>query len=133
MDAKRFIPIIICGFFGSIHITAVAIPIYHNFAKSVGFKWAGSIAIGGGEIFQGGKGKNLDDIGKMAEKMKNLLEDVASKISENVKVGDLVPDLFPKIFNVKFLQKLLIRNNNRSWKKLAERNGGLVDAKPYLE
>jgi len=69
----------------------------------------------------------------MAVKMKILLEDVASKISENVKVGDLIPDLFPKIFNVKFLQKLLIRNNNRSWKKLAERNGGLVDAKPYLE
>lgn len=133
LDNKRFIPIINCGFFGSIHVTAAAIPIYHNFAKTVGFKWAGSIAIGGGEIFQGGKGKNLDEIGKMADKIKILLEEVASNISRDIDVGDLVPYLFPKIFNVKILQKLLIRSNNRSWKKVAERNGGLVDAKPYLD
>ena len=70
LDAKRFIPIINCGFFESEQITAVAIPIYHKFAKTVGFKWAGSIAIGGGEIFRGSQGKNLDEIGKMDDKMK---------------------------------------------------------------
>jgi len=133
LDAKRFIPIINCGFFESEHITAVAIPIYHKFAKTVGFKWTGSVAIGGGEIFQGRYGKNLDDIGKMADKMKNLLELIAAKLSSNLEVGDLVPDVFPKIFNSKFLQKLFIRMNNRNWKKMAESNGEVVDATPYLD
>ncbi len=133
LNAKRFIPIINCGFFESEHIIAVAIPIYHKFAKTVGFKWAGSVAIGGGEIFQGRHGKNLDDIGKMANKMKNLLDLIAVKLSSNLEVGDLVPDVFPKVFNVKFLQKLLIRMNNRNWKKIAESNGEIVDATPYLD
>ena len=72
LDNKRFFPIINCGFFESKHITEVAIPIYHQFAKTVGFKWSGSIAIGGGEIFQGSKGKLLSDLGKQADKMKSL-------------------------------------------------------------
>ncbi len=40
---KRFFPIINCGFPESEQITAVAIAIYHKFAISVGFKWAGSL------------------------------------------------------------------------------------------
>lgn len=133
LENKRFIPIINCGFFESKHITAVAIPIYHQFAKTIGLKWTGSLAIGGGEIFQGSKGKLLDDLGKQADKMKYILEEIALNISMDIAVGDLVPKVFPKIFYNKFSKKLFIRLNNRSWKKAAERNRGVVDAKPYLD
>ena len=98
LNNKRFFPIINCGFFESKHITAVAIPIYHQFAKTVGLNWSGSLAIGGGEIFQGSKGKHLDDLGKQGDKMKNLLEEIAINISNDIDVGDLVPNIFPKIF-----------------------------------
>jgi hypothetical protein len=133
LDSIRFIPIINCGFFESKHITAVAIPIYHQFAKKVGLKWVGSLAIGGGEIFQGSKGKLLDDLGKQADKIKILLEEIAMKLVMDINVGDLVPKVFPKIFYNKSLKKIFIRLNNRNWKKVAKRNGGVVDAKPYLD
>jgi hypothetical protein len=133
LDNIRFIPIINCGFFESKQITAVAIPIYRQFAKIVGLKWAGSLAIGGGEIFQGSKGKLLDDLGKQADKIKVLLEEIAMKISKDINIGDLIPKLFPKIFYNKSLKKIFIRLNNRNWRKLAIRNGGVVDAKPYLD
>jgi len=133
LDTKRFIPIINCGFFESVHITAVAISIYHQFAKTMNLRWVGSLAIGGGEMFGGARGKLLDDLGKIADKMKMVLFDVAEKLSSDVNIGDLVPMVFPKLFDVKLLKKGFIKMNNRSWKKQAEINGGKVDAKPYLE
>ena len=111
----------------------VSIAIYNRFASTMGFKWLGSIAIGGGEIYQGSRGKLLDDLGKFAEKMKSLLEEVAHKLFSGAEIGDLVPNFFPKLMNVRLIQKFLVKMNNRGWKKRAEQNGGFVDAKPYLE
>jgi multimeric flavodoxin WrbA len=53
LENKRFIPIINCGFPEPEQITAVAIDIYHKFAKTTGFRWGGSLAIGGGEMLRG--------------------------------------------------------------------------------
>jgi len=107
---KRFIPIINCGLPEPEHITAVAIAIYHKFAITVGFKWAGSLAIGGGEMLQGARGKTLDELGKMAGKVKKALERIAAALAADSSFPDesirAVPDFFYKPSMKKVLKRM---------------------------
>jgi hypothetical protein len=130
---KRFIPIINCGFPEPEHITAVAITIYQKFASTVGFKWAGSLAIGGGEMLQGARGKTLDEIGKMAGKVKKTLEKISdSLVADNSFLDEsirAVPDFFYK----PFMKRIMTWMNNYGWRSRAKKNGGIVDARPYSQ
>ena len=133
IEKKRFFPIINCGFPEPEQITAVAISIYHKFAISVGFKWAGSLAIGGGEILQGSAGKSLDDLGKIAGKVKKSLDEIAQALAAKNSYPDKSLRAVPGFFYWRFFAKIMTRLNNFSWKSRAKKNGGVVDARPYSQ
>jgi len=130
---KRFFPIINCGLPEPEQITAVAIAIYHKFAATVGFKWAGSLAVGGGEMLQGSTGKSLDDIGKMAGKIKKTLEEIAQALAADNSYPDKALRAVPNFFYMRFIAKMMTWLNNISWKSRAKKNGGVVDARPYSQ
>ncbi len=130
---KRFIPIINCAFQEPEHITAVAISIYHKFATTVGFKWAGSLAIGGGEMLQGKSGKTLDEIGKMARKVKKVLERIADALAADNSFPDESVRAVPDFLYKPFMKKVLAWMNKYDWKSRAKKNGGVVDARPYSQ
>lgn len=133
LENKRFIPIINCGFQEPEHITSVAIAIYHKFATTVGFKWAGSLAIGGGEMLQGASGKKLNELGKMAGKVKKALERIADALVADNSFPDESIRAVPDFFYKPFMKKVITWINNHSWKSRAKRNGGVVDARPYSQ
>jgi len=130
---KRFIPIINCGFQEPEHITSVAIAIYHKFTSTVGFKWAGSLAIGGGEMLQGASGKKLNELGKMAGKVKKALERIADALVADNSFPDESIRAVPDFFYKPFMKKVITWINNHSWKSRAKRNGGVVYARPYSQ
>lgn len=131
MAGKRFIPIVNCGFPEAEHITAVAIPIYRKFASMVGFEWVGSLAIGGGEMLQGVQGKQLDEIGSVANGLKRTLGEIAEALVSGTSYSDESIIAYPRFFLNPIMTKIMVWINNRSWKSQAEKNGGVVDAKPY--
>jgi hypothetical protein len=133
LKEKRFLPIINCGLSESIHITAVAIPIYKKFAKTVGFKWSGSLAVQAGEMFRGKLGLQMHELGKEANIMRGILDDLADAISLDADILDMAPKVLPKMFYWKFLQKLFAKMNTKGWRKAAVDKGEDPDAKPYLE
>ncbi len=130
---KRFFPIINCGFPEPEQITAVAIAIYHKFAITVGFKWAGSLALGGGEVLQGSTGKSLDDLGKIAVKVKKHLEEIAQALAGVNSYPDKALQAVPGFFYWRFFAKIMTRLNTSYWKSRATKNGGVVDARPYSQ
>ncbi len=126
MDQKRFFPIINSGFGDPIHITAVALSIYKSFASKVGFEWAGSLAVGGGEMLRAREGKTFDDLGFLGKKLRRRFADVADALGK----GRIYPDNvfeFPRVFK----NRLFMRMGNSMWKSMAKKNGADVDAKPY--
>jgi hypothetical protein len=128
---KRFLPIVNCGFSEPQQITAVAIPIYRRFASTVGFRWAGSLAIGGGEAIQGASGKQLEDIGNMANELKEKLREIAESLATDNQFPDTSMIAFPSFFLNPIMSTLAVWMNNRGWKSQAKKNGGVVDVAPY--
>lgn len=128
---KRFLPIINCGFPESSHITAVAIPIYRKFASKMGYEWAGSLALGGGEMLQGRDGKQLDDIGGLGDKIKKELEKIADALARGEVYPDEALEVIPGIFMKPILADIIRWMNNRGWRSRAKDNGAVVDARPY--
>jgi len=132
MAGKRFIPILNSGFPETEQITAVAIPIYRKFASMVGFEWVGSLAIGGGEMIQGSQGKQLDEIGSVAKGLKKALGEIAEALVSGTAYSDESMVAFPRFFLNPIVGKIMVWINNRGWRSQAEKNGGVVDAKPYV-
>ena len=133
LEEKRFLPIVNNGLGEVVQISAVSIPIYHKFAKTVGFKWAGSLAAQAGEMFKGRYGKQMHDLGKEADIMRGILDNLADAIISNQDLPDMAPRTLPGMFYWKILQKPIAKMNTNSWRKVAKRNGQNVDARPYLE
>jgi len=127
----RFIPIVNCGFSEHQQITAVAIPIYRRFASTIGFRWAGSLAIGGGEAIQGASGKQLEDVGNMANELKERLGEIAESLATGTQFSDTFMIAFPSFFLNPIMSKISVWMNNRGWKAQAKKNGAEVDAAPY--
>ncbi|MEE8354619.1 MAG: hypothetical protein V3S09_02240 [Candidatus Bathyarchaeia archaeon] len=130
-SGKRFIPIVNCGFPEHQQITAVAIPIYRRFASTVGFRWAGSLAIGGGETIQGAIGKQLEDIGNMANELKERLGEISESLATDTQFPDTSMIVYPSFFLNPIMSKISVWMNKRGWKAQAKKNGGVVDAAPY--
>ena len=128
---KRFIPIVNCGLPEHQQITAVAIPIYRRFASTVGFSWVGSLAIGGGEMIQGATGKQIEDMGNMANELKERLGEIAESLAKGTQFSDTSMIAYPSIFLNPMISKVIGWMNNRSWTSQAKKNGGVVDAAPY--
>ena len=125
-DRKRFLPIINCGLSRSIHITAVSISIYKKFALKVGFTWAGSLAVGGGEMLRAREGNNIEDLGFLGKKLRISLENLTIDLAEGRKPSDIEFE-FPRIFLTRFFMHM----GNKMWVSAARQNGASVDAKPY--
>lgn len=130
---KRFFPIINCGFPEPEQITAVAIAIYHKFATTVGFKWAGSLAIGGGEMLQGTTGNSLESLGRMAGKVRKTLDDIAQALAAENSYPDKAIRIVPDFFYWRIIAKGILKLNNLSWKSRTKKKGGVVDARPYSQ
>ncbi len=130
---KRFIPIINCGLQEPEHITSVAISIYHKFASSVGFKWAGSLAIGGGEMLQGSRGRKLDDLGRMVARTRKTLERISDALASGESFSDESLRTVPDFFYTPFMKKIIARINTQGWKSRAKKKGEAVDARPYSQ
>ena len=128
---KRFIPIINCGFPEPEHITAVSITIYHKFAKTVGFRWAGSLAIGGGEMLQGARGIALEDLGRMSARVRRTLDEIAEALAADNSLPDKSLRTVPDFFYKPLLKKIILGFNNLGWKSRAKKNGAAVDARPF--
>jgi hypothetical protein len=133
MGNKRFMPIINSGLPEPEQITAVSISIYHKFAMTVGFKWAGSLAIGGGEMLQGVRGKTLEDIGRMANRIKETLENIAEAMVTERSYPDKSIRTVPDFFYKPLFKKLIARFNTWGWKSRTKKNGGIVDARPFSQ
>jgi len=129
---KLFLPIINSGFPEPEQITEGTIPIYKQFTSKTGFKWGGSLSIGGGEMLGGRYGKQLHEVGNFAKKAISELE----KIAESLGSKDVYPDteliLVPGYFYKWPLKNLVTSMNNKSWKHVIEEKGEKVDAKPLL-
>ncbi|MBK5114072.1 MAG: NAD(P)H-dependent oxidoreductase [Candidatus Heimdallarchaeota archaeon] len=133
LEGKRFIPIVNCGLSEAVHITAVSIPIYQKFAENVGFKWGGSLAIQAGEMFRGRYGKQLHELGKEANILRGVLDDLADAISTDSDIPDMAPKILPGMFYWKILQKPFAKMNTSGWRKAAKEKGEDPDARPYLD
>jgi hypothetical protein len=131
-ENKSFIPVINSGFAEPFHITEVAIPIYHKFAKTVGLNWVGSLALGGGQMLQGADGKQLDESAGFGKKVMKALDRITEALVTGDSFGDEALEIVSlKIYYNRIMTKFMGWVNNRSWKKQAEENGGVVDAQPY--
>ena len=128
---KLFIPIINCGFAESHHITAVAISIYRRFVSESDMKWGGSIAIGAGEGLEGKSGKQLNELGGLANGTRNTLIKMVDILAEGKEFSDEVIEVLPSIFRGRLLGWFFVWLNNRGWKKEAKKHGEKVDARPY--
>ncbi len=136
LDNKKFMPIIPCGFPEPHQITEVAIPLYRKFAKTVGLNWVGSLAIGGGEMFnvlQKDSGKSLEELGKVAERLLEALDQISETLSSDKNYQDVELFILPDFWYTKVMSKIVTWMNNRGWKKMAKKKGVKVDAKPYLQ
>jgi hypothetical protein len=130
----RFFPIINCGLPEPFHITEVAIPIYHKFANTIGLQWVGSLALGAGEGLQGKDGKLLNDTGGFGKKVMKSLERAVESFVTNSEFGDEALEIFSlKIFYNRIMRKFMVWTNNRGWRKMAQKNGGDVAARPYSQ
>ena len=127
----RFMPIVNCGFGEHRQITAAAIPIYRMFAAKVGLKWAGSLAIAGGEMFAGSRGLSLEELGKASSKMRRKLEEIADTLSTGEAFPDDAYTAFPEFLLKPFFGRLMLMISNAGWKSRAKKNSGVVDARPY--
>lgn len=133
LEDIKFLPIVNSGFGEVVQITAVSIPLYHKFASTVGFKWAGSLAVEVGEMFQGRYGKLMPELGKTANIMRGILDNLADAIISGTDLPDMAPRTFPGMFYWKILKKPFARINTNHWRKVAKEKGEDADARPYLE
>lgn len=136
LDDKKFIPIISCGFPEPHQISAVAIPIYRKFVKTVGLKWVGSLAIGGGEMFNRmmqESGKKLEDLGKVVEKLLNALNQIIEDLSSGNNYQDIELRILPDFWYNKIMVRIVSWMNTKGWKKMAKEKGAQVDAVPYSQ
>ena len=113
-------------------MTEGSIPIYKQFASQVGFKWGGSLVIGGGEMLQGRYGKSLHEAGYFAKNVKAEFEKIVATIKTEAIYPDTEIVLIPEFFYNWPFKQLFTSINNKAWKKAAKKNGEEVDAKPFL-
>ncbi len=131
LQGKVFYPIINSGFQENHHITAAAVPVYRLFADRVGFIWAGSMAIGAGEALRGASGLQLGQTGGFGKKTMKAMDRITEVLAAGNLLNDDVLELLPSVFNNKSIKKIIGKLNTLSWKSMAKKNGGGVDARPF--
>ncbi|MBY9001820.1 MAG: hypothetical protein KGD64_12955 [Candidatus Heimdallarchaeota archaeon] len=132
LENKHFLFIANSGFGEPEQITEGTLRIYKKFASSVGFRWGGSLSIGGGEMLQGRYGKLLHEVGTFAKNAIVELEKIVNSIKSESTYPDTEIILIPGFFYKWPFKQLFTSMNTRGWKKVAAKNGEKVDAKPFL-
>ena len=79
-------------------------------------------------MLQGAPGKNLDELGRMAGKVKRTLEDIAQALAADNSYPDEALRAVPDFFYEKYIAKMITRLSNHMWKFRAKKNGGIGDA-----
>lgn len=133
-EGKIFSVIVNCAF-PEDHHTKTVIRIYEKFAASVGLIWGGSLSIRGGEALQGRRGKNLEDLGSMAKKVKQALGRMAESLLSDSPGRDETMSVIPESFSrgpLSVIGSFFIWLNNRGWARQAKKRGEDVDARPYM-
>jgi multimeric flavodoxin WrbA len=116
-----------CGFIESSQNES-ALGACSAFAKAAGFRWMGSITIGGGEGMV--HGRPLAELGGPVTPYKKALDQVAEAIA----TGNPVPEEARKQLAKPFIPAWIYRFvGSRNWKKQARRNGIIdkIDNRPY--
>lgn len=125
--SPRFVAIANCGFPEGSQCQA-ALDVCRQFAREVGFAWAGGIAIGGGPMVDR---KPLDEAGGAVRHLREALALAAEALAE----GRAVPDKAVKKADTPPVPIWLYRwMASRSFKKDTRRNGVRdINARPYEE
>jgi multimeric flavodoxin WrbA len=98
------------------------------FAKAAGFRWMGSITIGGGEGLV--HGRHLAELGGPAIPYKKALDSVAEALAAGKPVPEAARQQLAKPFIPGWIYRFV---GSRNWKKQARHNGALdkIDDRPY--
>ncbi|NTV67836.1 MAG: NADPH-dependent FMN reductase [Chlorobaculum sp.] len=116
-----------CGFIESSQNES-ALASCATFAKAAGFRWMGSITIGGGEGLV--HGRQLAELGGPAIPYKKALDRVAEAFAAGKPVPEEARQQLAKPFIPGWIYRFV---GSRNWKKQARQNGVFekIDARPY--
>jgi multimeric flavodoxin WrbA len=125
---KGFAAIMNCGFPETCH-NETALAICKTFAQQAGFVWAGSLALGGGEIVGG---VPLVQGGGRTVRIRKSLELAAAALSQGQTIPKAAQDLLEKPVIPSWLYRFI---GGFGWKKRAKRYGveKLLRQQPYLK
>ena len=132
----KLLSVIVNCAFPEEHHNETVIRIYRKFAEDVGFLWGGSLAIRAGEALQGRAGKTLDNAGSMGKKVKKALVRMADSLSQGSPSVDQTLSVIPESFYrgpFSFVGSFFIWLNNLGWASRAKKQGGNVNARPYVK
>ena len=122
-----FMAITNCGFPEAVHNTT-ALAMCEIFARQANFNWAGSLALGGGEMVHG---KPLPDVGGQTMRIRKSLESVAEALTQGQAIPKAAQELMAKPviphWLYRFLGELGLKRAAKSYGV-----GKLIKRQPYL-
>ncbi len=124
---QLFTAIANCGF-PEAYQTATALAICETFAQQAGFEWAGSLALGGGQMLNG---MPLEEAGGMTIRMRQSLEAAAEALAQGQAIPEAAQDMMARPVIPPWLYRL---SGWLRWVSDAKGYGALtlLYRKPYL-
>ena len=113
LTRKNFVAIAKSGFPEAIH-NNLAIRVCQNFARQVGFAWAGGLAMGGGGMISG---RSLQEIKGMARNQLNALDIAADALANGETIPEEAVESMSKLVIPRWMYSLF---SNRAWKQQAK-------------
>jgi len=124
---QLFTAIANCGF-PEAHHCATALAICETFARQAGFEWAGSLALGGGQMLNG---TPLVEAGGMAIRIRKSLEDAAEGLAQEQAIPKAAQDMMATPVIPHWAYRL---TGGLGWIRTAKGYGALMSLRrrPYL-
>jgi multimeric flavodoxin WrbA len=125
---QRFAAVVNSGFPEAQH-NDIALAICRRFASESGFRWAGGLALGGGEAIEG---EDLDKSGGRARFARKALGLAAEAIAEDREISEEAIKLMARPFVPSLIYTLI---GGMGWKRRARENKAIakIHARPYEE
>jgi hypothetical protein len=124
--SQRFFAILNCGFPEARHC-GIALSICKKFAEEANFRWAGGLALGGGEAISG---KPLNTVRFLARNVIRSLDLTADALAKGREVPRRAVELMAKPLMPGRLYTFV---GSRRWKRSAKKNRVDLRAKPFAE
>jgi len=127
-EGQRFVAIANSGF-PEAHHNDIALAICRRFASESGFRWAGGLALGGGEAIGG---EEIDKAGGRARFARKALVLAAEALAEDRDIPEEAIKLMARPFVPSRIYTLI---GSMGWKRRARENKAIerIHAKPYAE